>query len=188
MEFTQSFNNWGQNARAAECALIMHFSIHGICAQSMAAHTQFVAKNIAGCKITTWGQFFCVQSYQVPPSASPAGPSSPVAGPPAPSVSHPSLSPDPLCLSDISWRPLQPASSHTSRTGWRLSEGVEMGEQRSRVKCAEVVGRVWRRDALQYFCLKLCRVTGRKKWEPQQIFISHWNGNWIEISMTGSWC
>lgn len=140
--------------------------------QATAAHMQLVGGNIGGCKLTTRGLFLCVQSYQVPLSASPAAPSSPAAGPPRPSVSHPSLSPDLVCLSDISWRPLRPASSHTSHTGWRLSEGAKLGEQRSRVDCAEVVGRERWRDALQYFCLKLCHMTGTKTRTTANLFVS----------------
>lgn len=149
--------------------------------QSMAARVQLIprlpfhrSERAAGCELTRRCHclLLCVRSYLGPPSASPSAPSSPAARPPAPSVSRPSLSPDPVCLSGIAWRPLRPAFSHTSRTGCRLREGARK-ESRGQ---GSNVQRLWEDGGGATRCnISACRSVTRpaQKPEPTQIFFSH---------------
>lgn len=90
------------------------------------------SEHISDHKLIVWHLFsvFALFSpYQRPSSAHPSALSSPVAGSPVHFGFRLSPFLAPVFLSSIAWHPPQPAFSHTSHTGWRLSEDAR-GEQR----------------------------------------------------------
>lgn len=165
MEFTQPFNNCSQNVRDAghalikwqhTCSLFSESLYTQVTTASAESKLRGVPQSVALRLVLPGAAFsFSLSSFFSCRRATSA-------------VRIPSLSFSRSCLSFRYRLASSSARVFPYLPYWLASE---KGEQRSRVKCAEVVRR------RQYFCPPLCHASGAKRPWQTFFFFSHWKRN-----------